>query len=557
MCLNSQFWFVLSRLDKIIMDQPSSSHKDIIQSFQSAIRAACRYYFRAAFLTRRPFAGRRSVLSPRLFRLAIRFITFVVISTTGCISTSQSPMGVNRSDHVVTVDRKGRALHPDSFDEMTRAAFDTQLEHMIEAVQSSRKKKVLLFVHGGLNTLSARQKRVDEILETMLVKTPKDDASGDYYPLFLNWNSSLLNTAGEDLFFIRQGRSAEYLGPISAPVAAFVALGSGILRAPLVWGQLLASDMNTTDIEIFEFPGKRNSEALEKQLVTLHDEGHSAAIPIQIGDDKLQWHDKFFSAMRYVLTVPTKLASSPVIDGVGQGAWRNMLRRTQVLFHAEDEFDIRNYRNDECRVRQLLVQEGDPNCTDHDGQKAEIPKGAAYQLFSKLQAYMKKHEDTELTLVGHSMGAIVLNRALREFPDLASTNKVNVVYLAAACSIDDFRNSVIPYLQRNEQAHFYSLMLHPFAEVREWQANFLDLAPRGSLLVWIDNFLSAPHTILDRTLGRWENITQTAHIIPIKVRSRTTFKAFCVGEDCAKPTRHGDFSLPEYEFWSPDFWKIQ
>ncbi|MGE0473470.1 MAG: hypothetical protein AB7P17_07545 [Nitrospirales bacterium] len=181
-----------------------------------------------------------------------------------------------------------------------------------------------------------------------------------------------------------------------------------------------------------------------------------------------------------------------------------------------------------------------------------------YSLFGSLRDLLKADPHMfEVTFIGHSMGMIILNRVLQEFPDFPVRN---IVYMAAACSIHDFETSVIPYLQRKDNQHtrFYNLMLHPDAEVREWQKNFLDLTPRGSLLVWIDNFLSNPQTTLDRTLGSWENIIQAAHIIPPDVQSRITLKAFCIGsKNCKAPITHGAFSDSQYRFWKPESGKFQ
>ena len=103
-------------------------------------------------------------------------------------------------------------------------------------------------------------------------------------------------------------------------------------------------------------------------------------------------------------------------------------------------------------------------------------------------------------------------------------------------------------------------MLHEVAEVRELRKKMLDLPPRGSLLVWIDNFLSSPETPLDRTLGRWENVLQATHVIPNGVRSRITLKAFGVGKASnvhfpeGNPQRHGDFTKwnsGNQKFWKP------
>jgi hypothetical protein len=431
----------------------------------------------------------------------------------------------------------GHHLDPTTYAPLTSEQFEEQLRMIAGAIEASGKTQVLVFVHGGLNNREAGQRHVDELLQ------PMSESKEHYYPLFLNWNSDLVDTSIEQLLYIRQGRTSRYLGPLSSPFAVLAALGSGLLRAPLVWGELLANDLNTTGIKALTFPGKRNSEALAEELFALYRQGNPAAIPIALGTEQIETWDHVSSGVRYALTLPTKLLLSPFIDGLGQGAWGNMLRRTQMLFHREDELDVRDYRDDKERLQCALIQG---------------PKGAAYELFLYLENYLKHHQQMHVTLIGHSMGAIVLNRALQEFPDLPVDN---IVYMAAACSIDDFRTSVIPYLERTPQARFYNLMLHPAAEAREWQKSLLDLTPRGSLLVWIDNFLAAPHTTLDRTLGSWENMIQVAHIIPleangINVRSRITLKAFCVGLNCQAPATHGAFSKKDYKFWEPTFWQV-
>jgi len=437
--------------------------------------------------------------------------------------------------HTITIDPEGHPVDPITFTTLPLDSFQGQLNTILNEVKNSGKNRILIFVHGGLNHQEASLNRVKELLRDK-------DLMNSYYPIFLNWNSDLVDTSIEDLLYIRQGRMARVWGPVSSPFALLVAVGGGILRTPLVWAQMLSSDMNSTGLKFLQWPGKRNSDALSRELVDLYQNNEPESIRIDPGESKIDFLDKTTAFARYAVTLPSKLLLSPFIDGIGQGAWHNMLRRTQMLFYREEAFDIRDFRDDSERIKQILTKG---------------PDGGAYGLFRTLRDLLKSHpHDLELTLIGHSMGTIVLNRVLREFPDLPVTN---IVYMAAACSIDDFRTSVIPYLLRteNQNSRFYNLMLHPDAEVREWQKSFFDLTPRGSLLVWIDNFLSAPQTTLDRTLGSWENIIQAIHVIPPHVRSRITLKAFCIGgPTCKAPTTHGEFSDKAYQFWKPEFWKV-
>ncbi len=119
--------------------------------------------------------------------------------------------------------------------------------------------------------------------------------------------------------------------------------------------------------------------------------------------------------------------------------------------------------------------------------------------------------------------------------------------MAAACSIREFVESVVPYLMDHEKARFFNLCLHPVAEAGQIPYKLIDLLPRGSLLEWIDNFFSAPHTLMDRRLGKWNNIMQATHVIPEKVRGQVTIKAFGVGNGQDTPQMHGQFN--EIAFW--------
>ena len=79
------------------------------------------------------------------------------------------------------------------------------------------------------------------------------------------------------------------------------------------------------------------------------------------------------------------------------------------------------------------------------------------------------------------------------------------------------------------------------------------------LLTWIDDFLDAHESPLERTLGRAENALAATRLVPVEIRSRVMFKTFGDGSavDSTRwrvPTRHGDFSNPRLRFWEPEFW---
>jgi pimeloyl-ACP methyl ester carboxylesterase len=174
-------------------------------------------------------------------------------------------------------------------------------------------------------------------------------------------------------------------------------------------------------------------------------------------------------------------------------------------------------------------------------------------------------QEYHVTLVGHSMGTMVLNEWLRR--DQIEQRKkgyANIVYMAAACTVRDFSRAVVPYLIEHSKTPFYNLMLHPLADLRE-RGRGWDLPPRGSLLVWLDDFLTSPATPLDRTMGRWDNVISAVEVIPQSIRGQITLKSFSLapynqapppaGQPDYGPQEHGQFRGRPY--WCQEFWEQQ
>jgi len=272
----------------------------------------------------------------------------------------------------------------------------------------------------------------------------------------------------------------------------------------------------------------------------------TSQIAVSIGEDHSEPADWLGRGAFYGLTFPTKMLTSPLIDALGSAAWRMMSRRTQTIVEGASDFEI-----------------GQGDIKDYVNHGAPGGLDAFFRrLASRGRDERFGHPAYEITLVGHSMGTMVLNEALRrqlrreeDGGDVLPVTEI--VYMAAACTIRDFADSVAPFLERHERTRFYNLCLHPTAELVE--TNAYDVPPRGSLLVWIDDFLSEPSTPLDRTLGRWENVVQAPYVIPAKVRGRVGVKAFELlrpGEvwwdrPDPQPQRHGDFSGAPY--WDENF----
>jgi pimeloyl-ACP methyl ester carboxylesterase len=171
-------------------------------------------------------------------------------------------------------------------------------------------------------------------------------------------------------------------------------------------------------------------------------------------------------------------------------------------------------------------------------------------FMSRLQRYVQdrpKGDKIEVTVVAHSMGTFIVNQMVRAYPEV---HYKTIVYMAGADSIRNTFNSILPYLNQSdhEETNFVNLTLHPQAEVEEMSG--YGLLPRGSLLVWVDNLFSTPHTHYDRTVGRWDNLLPTLGEIPTRLKSRVKIKAF---DQDSKIATHGDFT--ENDFWREEFWR--
>src|SRR5262249_45237833 len=118
--------------------------------------------------------------------------------------------------------------------------------------------------------------------------------------------------------------------------------------------------------------------------------------------------------------LPFHLTSGVLVESFGRSSWEIMLRRTQLLFHSDQEF--------EDSPKGLLTEENE----------LQLPASGGLAVFLRdLQAFINSNGGSsqwEITVVGHSMGAIVMNRMLKEYPELPY---LNLVYLGAACSVND------------------------------------------------------------------------------------------------------------------------
>lgn len=450
-------------------------------------------------------------------------------------------------------------------------------------------RKVVIFFHGGLNNFQSSHERARDQARQML--------EDGYYPIFVNWSSALTVSLLEHLFVVRQGEWHSQIGWLVAGYYLFGDLARGIFRAPAVWWENLHNEYEliqqsryatsgsptkgctTADKWYHEFrtgprrmdvseegygvtAGQRVRSAVElaatnvlpaaKLAAHVRSAAHAAGVRASIGVGTGWAHtgvvktltSPFVNAsarVSWIRYLPERMLASAVLDGLGVPAWDNFIRHYHLAWENANATASRQKSPDQRPPEGL---------------------GAASMFFRRLQTFQNDQEaagvPVEINMIGHSMGAFMINEAVKRFPDMKFAN---IVYMAAACPIREYEEAAWPYLERHPETNWYHLTLHPIADRRE--SPFLGLPPRGSLLVWIDSFFAKPATAQDRTAGRFENLlreldaTPPGHDPQHPIRPRVHVKTFAAGApfDEEQPQTHGSFGDAKYRYWMPEFWQ--
>ena len=470
------------------------------------------------------------------------------------------------------------------------------IQNIWEKIKKSGKKP-LIFIHGGLNDY-------EDSVERLARDIPNINVGGQYYPVFILWPSGM-DTYTDSLFHYFQGEWDRPADTVAAPfkiITDLMQVPSRLLSNYATSYRLASNStcyLETDSPFLNEASCAVNSwlaMVISKKNVSITNSSFIANDPCIKGNEKVGFHcvdiqkdhiDEFYNRklLQRVFLLPAKLITIPVTDPLARRAWNSMIARIRFTFRTPCPADI----------------SGAGNCES----------GVVYQFFKALKDY-RSEDDKKITLIGHSMGSIVAGEIIREFHELPYEN---VVFGGAAISIREFKNTVEATLlkkvematryselikdreslkrelsllekteeikgvmARNEKAiddlklreerdkpfKFYNLSLHPFAEARE--ENLLGLIPSGSLLEWIDQIIENPADGLDRTLGKWVNISPLLANQDDQPEDENFdhgllkncymhFSRF--GLDPKQPLKHTHFSNDidgRFKYWKPENW---
>lgn len=493
--------------------------------------------------------------------------------------------------------KEGIAIDPPPFSEgmvealQGREQLLAYLTTMFQGVAETHREEVVIYVHGGLNNINGAIAKSAMLADVL-------DAENKYF-IGICWNSNLMPTYDQHLFAVREGLHQRGKAIVTAPVMLLADVGGAAARFPLNLVNFLYQDAYTTNPN--GTTRTKLANARFNQIVSAHaDETTSPLDRLNIftgGDERSRFERWVVAFGRWLITTPAKASSTIFLDTLGLQPWKNMLRRTRTMFERESEY-----------IPDLVYKDA-VSLTVYKGNKVSPPrlidqlnytgrKGAMWHFCDQLQQNLtarNRNGEPKVTIIGHSMGAIVTCEMLQRFHRLPIDN---VVLMAAACSINDFKNKIIPYLaEQNLRAEFvkvaakdspysapvlktqlYNLCLNDMAEHIEPNPGQLDLSQRGSLLTWIDTLYQSPESENDRTFGRWINAVLATDDIPSDVIGRITIKGFGLErrrkadsplytEDASatgivdEPTKHGEFTryrgtkkrTSNFRFWDQKY----
>jgi len=384
--------------------------------------------------------------------------------------------------------------------------FDQQLALIEEEIGKLQPKRIVVFVHGGMNTLSNGLDRTDDAvraIECWNAKHPNESV----YPIFINWHSRFV-TFYDRHFRVRQGRISPKQAWVTWPFTLVADFGRALTRLPATItteGQCAIGNIGRC---VRESPRSWPNAKITRTY--------------EIGG----WA-KTGSYVTQIVPGVLRIGTMFLTDAVLYESYQLMLRRIDMLFRTEADY-----------------------AASAAGRDTK-PSGAISKLMDRMPS-IKKATGARIELIGHSLGSIAVNEIVRRYPKI---HYDRIIYMAAACSGSDFMDTIPPYLESHsgrDGPQFFSLMLHPFADKDEaiaWSA-----LPRGSLLEWLDNYALTIKTPLDRTIGKWDNAMRVLPMldrIDRSVKRRMHFKGFQV-DGTRYPHTHGDFD--EFPYWNPKFW---
>ncbi len=387
--------------------------------------------------------------------------------------------------------------------------------------------QILIFIHGGLNSYKEGLGRIQEFLEKQ--KNAKDFPNlSSHFLVSLNWEAGLRSALKDHFFQIRYGIRDPYFATATSPIVLFHDLGNSIIKAPdAIYSEAkdLFQNQSADFTSAFLVTGLYAS-VYGLPIAALHPTLTIASVMPYASYATAGLYGYWFfedDFTRYSLW-PIRMASAPFIEGFGTPAWDMLKRRPDLLLF--------NPTTKKDGAMGELLKKLANNIKDGKWRTKECENNKSIPC-----------PPVELTLLGHSMGAMVSDRILTTLTQELTFK--HIIYIGAANSIADFKVSVIPYLRDHDQTKFWSFALSEQDERNEKYHKYFDFLTRGSLLVWIDLLLERTYGLSQKRFGR--EVNQEWVNIDDKIAWNRICRISFSGNPARtkEPKKHGDFTEPD------------
>ena len=316
-----------------------------------------------------------------------------------------------------------------------KAALDTRIARILERIDEGpvtevedcsttpctrrRVKHVVLFVHGGLRTVKASIGRTGVLQEAML-------ADG-VNPILLNWRSGFFTTYWDHLWRVRQG-TATSGRRWQLPFTLLSDVLRTIADVPTAW----ASEAQHS-IESWRVRKKSRVEAFAE----LPNSGPYGASVSFTGNEDVSHLRR---DLLWWATGPVKIVTTPLVHTLGKPPWDIMRTRALSIANRDARFP---------QLQNASIAPVTPSVCLMDPAGCRAQQTMSW-LLQALQAHIDARSEDgslpyryEVTIIGHSMGAIVVNDALRNNP---SFHARRIVHMASADSVLNTVATIVPYL---------------------------------------------------------------------------------------------------------------
>jgi len=435
------------------------------------------------------------------------------------LAASCGSIEVTRGDylHMVCADPDGRfyelAIAGEPRED--RRDHEHHAEEIAAAFKESGAERVLLVIHGGLVGMEEGVHTSERTLAAM----QRDGTTARAFPIFVNWETGIRRSYWDYLVHVRAGERNTVLAVLTSPFMLIADVGRALVRLPLTLTQQATN--------LIDYYRSKAPEPVP--------DGWAKSARLDRTEEDDDWISVAADAGLELVPGIVRLGTGLVLDAAGLPAYKNMRRRARVLFARDVDYEL-----------------------------------ARPQMSGALPALMQAIADVKpgarFTVIAHSMGALVANELVlrygnRKFrgPDQRERPQAmafdTIVYMGAACSMREFAGSVLPYVRDHDGTQFFNLCLHPYDEADDRYV--FGTLPHGSLLDWIDDYITEQESALDRTLGKWNNAMDGLPLVDYlvdRVRKRIVTKGF--PRRGPGPHDHGDFNDPTQGYWREEFWQL-